>query len=513
MFITMKKINFLLLVFCLVANTVWSQKHSLDNVLNAKARGMGAIMKNNTVSGYFSFCELDKNDKKSKNYQLSILDQNLSLLNSKKFTSEFELLALEAVYNGELIMIKFFDEKADKFILKTYNSSGDEVRSISLDMKKLADSYIDADSKESLFETIFPIENKGFAHLIAKRRGGMMSKTFVEFIYIPNDKSLKEWTWLSDEKSESYDKGLFIGCKDSVILLNVNKSKSKGEIQESIVGLDCSSGKQLYDKPFKGKSYSLSTSELVQIANGNFWVTGYYFNKDENFATGSAIGVFGAEINNNGDIINEKYLNLKTTINKMVHNKDKNKNKNIVFTIFKFLNIDNKFYLISEGYGVNKLQDFYVFELENDFTLKRIETFEKNEKLGVSLLPTANKALRQGIPQNNFRKASPDKTFNSFATTYNYTITNANKTEFTLCYTDIEKAKFKMPGLLETQKEYDSFYRIVNFKNGEFATDKFKFDTKAKWQQIYPAKSGYVMIAEYFKKEKKLDFRMEKVNF
>ena len=70
-----------------------------------------------------------------------------------------------------------------------------------------------------------------------------------------------------------------------------------------------------------------------------------------------------------------------------------------------------------------------------------------------------------------------------------------------------------MPGLLETQKEYDSFYRIVIFKNGEFINDKIKFDTKAKWQQIYPAKSGYVMIAEYFKKEKKLEFRMEKVNF
>jgi hypothetical protein len=512
MFTYMKKFNFLL-AFCLIANIVWSQKQSLDNVLNAKARGIGAIMKDNTVSGYFSFYELDKNDKRAKNYQLSIFDQNLSPLNSKKFASEFDLLATEAIYNGELIMIKFFDQKGDKFILKTYNAGGDEVRSISLDMKKLADTYLDSDSKECVFETIFPIENKGFAHLIAKRRGGILSKTFVEFTFIPNDKSMKEWTWVSDENSETFDKGLFIGCKDNVILLNVVKSKSRAEIHEFIIGLDYKSGKQLYEKPFKGKSYNLSTSESTQIANGNFWIAGYYFNKDENYANGTPIGIFGIETNDNGDIVNEKYLNLKTTINKLVHNKDKNQVKNLYFTIFKFLNVDNKFYLISEGYGANKLKDFYVFELENDFTLKRIETFEKNERLGVSLLPTANKALKQGLNYNHFNKASQNGDFNVFGSTFNFTQTNKSKTEFTLCYTDVEKAKFKMPGLLETQKEYDSFYRIVTFKNGEFINDKIKFDTKAKWQQIYPAKSGYVMIAEYFKKEKKLEFRMEKVNF
>ena len=40
-----------------------------------------------------------------------------------------------------------------------------------------------------------------------------------------------------------------------------------------------------------------------------------------------------------------------------------------------------------------------------------------------------------------------------------------------------------------------------------------KFDKKADWQHVYPGKPGYVMITEYFRKEKKLEFRMEKLNF
>ena len=88
-----------------------AQKQVLNDVLSAKTRGTGAIIQENTVTGYFSFYQLDKKDRKTRNYQLNIYDQNLAPLSSKKFSSQEDLEALEASYNGELILIKFFDDK------------------------------------------------------------------------------------------------------------------------------------------------------------------------------------------------------------------------------------------------------------------------------------------------------------------------------------------------------------------------------------------------------------------
>jgi hypothetical protein len=77
------------------------------------------MLKDNVVTGYYSFYQLDKKDKKTRNYQLNILDQNLTPLSNKKFSSQEDLVALEAAFNGELLMIKFFDDKSDKYILIT----------------------------------------------------------------------------------------------------------------------------------------------------------------------------------------------------------------------------------------------------------------------------------------------------------------------------------------------------------------------------------------------------------
>ncbi len=71
--------NFVLALIILISFTdLNAQTQVLNNVLSAKTRGTGAIIKENTVMGYYSFYELDKKDRKTRNYQLSIYDQNLA---------------------------------------------------------------------------------------------------------------------------------------------------------------------------------------------------------------------------------------------------------------------------------------------------------------------------------------------------------------------------------------------------------------------------------------------------
>ena len=88
---------------------------------------------------------------------------------------------------------------------------------------------------------------------------------------------------------------------------------------------------------------------------------------------------------------------------------------------------------------------------------------------------------------------------------YDYTFTqmNKDKSKFSIGYVDYEKGK----------ADKGWYFGTINYSDSKLTTDKVKFSSKATWHRVYPGKPGYVMIMEYFRKEKKLDFRMEKVNF
>jgi hypothetical protein len=46
--------------------------------------------------------------------------------------------------------------------------------------------------------------------------------------------------------------------------------------------------------------------------------------------------------------------------------------------------------------------------------------------------------------------------------------------------------------------------------DGKTTTDRIELSSKAKWLRVFPAKTGSIMIMEYFKKDKRLEFRIGK---
>ena len=72
------KENFLALLivcFSLSNSFLFAQTYSLENIKKDYTRGSGPIVKNNQVSGYYFFNFIDKKDKKTNNYRLSITDR------------------------------------------------------------------------------------------------------------------------------------------------------------------------------------------------------------------------------------------------------------------------------------------------------------------------------------------------------------------------------------------------------------------------------------------------------
>ena len=66
---------------------------------------------------------------------------------------------------------------------------------------------------------------------------------------------------------------------------------------------------------------------------------------------------------------------------------------------------------------------------------------------------------------------------------------------------------------MKKNKDYKGLtFHSISYYDGKITQDKINLKTNAKWLNVYPAKPGSVMIMEYFKKDKRLDMHMEKLN-
>ena len=54
-------------------------------------------------------------------------------------------------------------------------------------------------------------------------------------------------------------------------------------------------------------------------------------------------------------------------------------------------------------------------------------------------------------------------------------------------------------------------FEILRYNGAKFVNDKIQLSSKATHMKVLPAKPGFVLIMEYYRKQKKIDLRMEKI--
>jgi hypothetical protein len=492
-----------------------AQKQVLNDVLSARTRGTGAIIKDNTVTGYFSFYQLDKKDRKTRNYQLNIYDQNLTPLSNKKFSSQEDLEAMEASYNGDLICIKFFDDKKDEFVFKTYDQNAQQVNSKAINGKKVFDQYaaFAASDSDGEAQSLTPVEGAGFIHFVVKLRGGGMSHTYNEITFIPNSKEGKGWSWTTSESSEDFEWGDALGSNGKVMMCLVNKRAKlmSKDIEDFILGIDIATGKKLFEYPLEDKKYAVSTLNGIAEPGGNFQLFGLYFDKDAKTSKASSLGLFGFTVDPAGKVLERKYESWEKDVSKFLKVSEKGKIEDVGHIFFhKFVKTaDNKIFAIGEQYKTNagasvalsllsgrttmtvNVEDIYVFEFTDKFDLKNVSVFDKSRS------PYTFNGITNGSRMTGMVLKYMD------AYDYSFTQMSKDKSKFSIGYVDYDK----------TKGDKGWYFGTINYSDNVFKKDKLRFDTKATWQYVYPGKPGYVMISEYFRKDKKLEFRMEKLNF
>jgi hypothetical protein len=177
---------------------------------------------------------------------------------------------------------------------------------------------------------------------------------------------------------------------------------------------------------------------------------------------------------------------------------------------------DGKIYAIGEGYkkaasalgiasqlltrgnglSMSKVQitNMILLNFDQDFNIKGAKIYDKNKN---------NIELPGGYEFVSLTLLGKMVKYYYGGFDYAYTQMNGDKTSFSVCYSDFVKEKGGYKG---------GTFNSITVTDGKVTTDRINTKSDAKFSAIYPSKQGQVLIMDYFKKDKRLEMHIEKLN-
>ena len=498
-------------------------KLSINNVYSAKLRNSGPIIANNEVKGYFLFYQSDKIDRKTNEYTLQILDENVNKVKDIKFTDDKNTNLLEAAFNGTDIMFEFFNAKDKLLDFRVYGLDGKQKYSYSQELSKRTINYMqqkgDYSNDDAENNTLFGAEGKGFISLIPIRDGRQY--TYQVSGYKTDKKG--QWTFEPDEDNK-FSSPLFLGSTDSIAVFEVIKKEGtfSGKIQSWLLGINLTNGKKTFEFETNSKDkYAFFPMNVTQLAGtGNFALSGPYFDADARVLKDKSQGMGIWVMDSKGKLLNSKYSSWEGDLAKYLPVNDKGKIDEVGYMyIHKVVQTsDGNIFAVAEGYkqqvsalgtglkvlgamaggggGVSavklKITDMVMLQYDSTFKLKNAKVYDKNNN-NVEM-PGGSEFMG---PQTMALYASAIGAFD-----YSFTEKSSDMSTFEVGYTDYVREDGYKGGTFNT----------ISYYNGKFTTDRINLKSAAKYVAVFPGKTGSVMIMEYYKKDKRLDVRLEKVN-
>lgn len=523
----MKRIFYALAI--LLAGTVHQKvsaqsKLSIDNVVSVYLRNSGPIIAEEEIKGYFLFYQSDKIDKRTNEYTLQIMDENVNKVKEIKFTDSKNIYLLESSYNGGSLMFMFWDRDQKLIEYRVYGADGKQKFTYQRPIDRKTQNYIDSynmynNSEESQNKSLFAIPNRGFITTIPVREGKQYS---YEVNFYETDRK-KQWTF-NPEDPERIANAQFLGYSDSVAVFEVIKRQRmlSGKNEAWLLGIYLHNGKKSFEFETDKEKFNFLPMNIATVRGGSeFMIMGPYYEKDDRVQRDKSLGLGVWVMNNQGKIVNSKYNSWATEISKFLKTDAKGRVDDLGYVYFHRIiqTEDGKIFGIGEGYkktasalGITgavlgatigarsnvsvtkmKITDMILLQFDNTFTLTDAKIYDKNsnsielqsgsEFVGAPTLALMIKYMYDG---------------------FDYTFSQTDKTHstFTVGYTDYVRSK-DYKGLT---------FNTISYYSNNLSTDKIQLKTNSTRLRVLPAKTGSVMILEYFKKDKRLDMRLEKVN-
>ena len=497
-------------------------KLSVDKVYSAYLRNSGTIMEKGQIKGYFFLYQSDKIDRHTNEYTLQILDENLNKVQSIKFEDSKKLSLLESAYNSSSISFLFKNEDDKTLDMKIYDFSGKLKYSYSRQFDKRTDElmkqYETLHTDEGMNKNVFDLGDKGYVSVLPMRDGKQRS---YEVDYY-SSAAKQQWTYVPNDDEEKYAFAEYLGCTDSLIILEVLKRKHamSGDVTSHLVGINFVTKKKQFEMENDGDTYKLVPSSVVPLdGTGNLMVMGSFFDKSDNIMKDFSKGLAVYEMSTTGKVLNKTYNTWAGDFARYLPTNSKGKIDDVGYLyIHKLIRTpDHRLFVVGEGYkrqasavgigltalsvmagsghdyGTTKIvvTDMVIMEFDPQYKVSNASIFEK----------TKNTALAGAASDYNSQHLIANYLKMIGAFDYDFTTGDVDNTNFAVCYSDWER----------TAEYHGQTFNAIRYNGKKFTTDKIELKSKASMMHVFPAKAGSIMILEYYKKDKRLDFRLEKL--
>jgi len=493
-------------------------QNTIENVQKVHRSNFSAIKEGTDVKGYYFFYVSDKIDKKTNEYTLRIMDNNLKVLKDVKFQDSKNVAILESSFNGTDLVFLFYDEDAKTFEYQVYGADGKKkfvyTRQLTKKEKRyLEQTYLAVNDEENTYKGLYPVDGLGFISNMPSRE----DKDYTFQIDFFSTEKQKQWSYTPTEGAKKFE-GDYLGTFNGVVYLEVLKfgSRMDQNPESSIIGLSMETGKQIFDKPSDGK-YRIYPATLSVINNGRAYIYGEYFNPNANIAKDKSLGFAFWGIDEKGNILTEKYCSWDLELGKYLNVTSKGKIEDFGFMYVHNIlqTADGSIFAIGEGYnkvasalgiaskllvrnsGLStmklKITDMILLKFDKDFNVKDAKIYDKNSN---------NIELSTGYEFVSTPYIGKLIKYYYGGFDYSYTQTNKDISSFSVCYSDYVRGK-----------DYKgSTFNSISYNEGKVTTDKINTKSDATWSVVLPAKQGQVLIVDFFRKAKKVDPHFEKLN-
>lgn len=515
--------TFLLLAAFFCQSGLAQSKLSIENVRSAYVRNSGPIVANEEIKGYFVFYQSDKVDRKNNEYTLQILDENLNKVKDVQFVDSKNIQLLESSYNGSDIMFQFFDSDQKMFDYRVYGVDGKQKFSYQRPVDKKTKAYLaeytQFNTEEAQNKSLYAIPNLGFVASIPVRDGKLYT---YEVNFYGTDKK-KQWTYNPEDESRVAN-ATYLGNSDSVAVFEVlhREKLMSRKTQSYLLGLYLHNGKKAFEFETDREKFNFYPMNISTLRGGSsFMLIGPYYDKGDDMMKDKSQGLGVWAMNNQGNILATKYNSWANEISKYLKVDSRGRVEDLGYVYFHRLiqTEDGNIFAVGEGYkkavsavGVAatalgalgggyggasvmkmKVTDMVMMKFNEKFDIQAADIYEKkansielpggSDFVGAPTLAHMIKYIYDGFD-------------------YSFSLTDKAHTSFMVGYTDYVRSK-DYKGLT---------FNAISYANNNTTTDKVELKTTSSRMRIMPAKPGSVMILEYFRKDKRMDMRIEKIN-
>jgi len=506
----------LLAIFVAIPAT--AQKYTLNDIGRYNMRNAGGIVEGNVIKGYYMFYESEKIDRKNRAFEILVLDENLKEKVSERIIEPKTTFLLEASYNGTGILFKFYDSKSGMVTYRIIDNAGKLGSKQSRAASKLEVSiYNNSLSKDLTNLNVNPFGKDMFVDVY-----DFKDKKGYSYQVDGLDNTGKTLWSYNPEHVKGVDKADYLIANDkSVLLLTQNaKNMTTRDYHFGLVSLGSDGGIN-FEIPLENAKYNM-LAHNAYFEGENIVVIGEYYDIDDKAMKAESKGIFAKVIKaSSGDDVSESFISWDKDILNKVSAENKKEIKNYSLFFHNIVKSSNGHILaIGEQYRKQvsagglamkavmgsqntdasaleiKIGNIVVIELNSDFTLSDVTIVEK--KPNRVILNQSYSLVNQHVLAKLLKY---DGSFD-----YTYTQNSADNSLITMSYIDMEK--------VEGKGSKKAVFNTINYlgSDGKYSSDKLVLSTDAYSIRALAAKSGYVLIEEYFRKDKRVAYRLEPIN-